>query len=141
MHRSDGQFGSQFQVQYMRQVYEKAKGVVVWLGEETDLTGTAIEAFKWIGQLGNTAGTSEHRKLRASESRGCSKLLTHSWWKRVWIIQEASLSGNVHIQCGGYNFNWTLIENLGKVDHISYEGWYDLAKQISGWHQSRILVD
>jgi hypothetical protein len=129
-----------FQVQYMRQVYEKAKEVVVWLGEETVLTGTAIKTFEWIGQL-NAAGTSKPRKLRASESRGCSQLLTHSWWKRVWIIQEVSLSGNVHIQCGGYNFNWTLIENFGKVAHITYEGWYDLAKQIAGWHQSRILVD
>jgi hypothetical protein len=34
-----------FQVQYMRQVYEKAKEVVVWLGEETVLTGTAIKTF------------------------------------------------------------------------------------------------
>jgi hypothetical protein len=103
-----------FQVQFMRQVYEKAKEVVVWLGEETDLTGAAIDALKWIEPHGNTVRTSEQRKLRASESRGCSQLLTRSWWKRVWIIQEVSLSGNVNVQCGGYNFKWRLLESFGE---------------------------
>jgi hypothetical protein len=129
-----------FQVQYMRQVYEKAKQVVVWLGEEMDLTGTAIETFKWIGQHVNTARTSEDRQLRTPEILGCSQLLVHSWWERVWIIQEVSLSGNVNVQCGGYNFKWTLIENIAKVDDTNYEFWNDLA-DLDGWLQSRILVD
>jgi len=112
-------------------VYEKAKEVVVWLGEETNLTGAAIEALKLLGDHGNGARTSEQRKLSASESRGCSQLLTHPWWKRVWIIQEISLSRNVNVQCGGYNFKWTVIGDFARGSKTNVEGFFDIAMNVT----------
>lgn len=91
----------------MREIYEKAREVIIWLGPESDDSAYAMAAIKSIDQswakrtsppaeeLGLAAPSLDNRALWA-----ISQLLCRPWWRRVWIIQEATCDGTTYLKCG-----------------------------------------
>jgi hypothetical protein len=92
------------QVGCMAEIYSKASGVYIWLGEEDATSKAAIEfiskvhgkhftvderAFKWDGQWWEDYGV-----------KSLSLLLDRSWFRRGWVLQEAAFSTISIIQCG-----------------------------------------
>ncbi|KAH8672724.1 heterokaryon incompatibility protein-domain-containing protein, partial [Tricladium varicosporioides] len=83
------------QVCRMKEIYEKAKEVIIWLGPESDNSGYAMNAISsidrsWAKRTSQpvkerliTAPMLDKRALRA-----INQLLCRPWWRRVWIIQE-----------------------------------------------------
>ncbi|KAF2834008.1 hypothetical protein CC86DRAFT_390058 [Ophiobolus disseminans] len=81
----------------MAQIYNKAEGVFLWLGEEDLTSNAAIELvtdiydqkFQWTGTWWQDFGFT-----------ALSQLLERSWFRRGWVLQEAAFSTNSMIQCG-----------------------------------------
>lgn len=95
------------QVRRMREIYQKASSVIIWLGLEFDDSGYAINAInsidrRWAKRTSQptkerliTAPTLNGRALRA-----INQLLHRPWWHRVWIIQEATCDNITRLKCG-----------------------------------------
>ena len=107
------------QVRMMGSVYDGAKEVIAWLGEEDDDTKIAMELVEswatFMDNLNEIEG-SVRQPIRAAileqvqklvplalDSRAKSALLTLAkkpYWARAWIYQELSLGKNVVNQSG-----------------------------------------
>lgn len=107
------------QVRKMGSVYEGAKEVIAWLGEEDDDTKIAMELVeswatfmdmsnKFEGLEGQPFGATTVERVQklvpmAFDSRANSALLVLAkkpYWTRAWVYQELSLAKHVVIQSG-----------------------------------------
>jgi hypothetical protein len=106
------------QVLLMRDIYQNAGFVIVWLGP------TYMESDRAMGLVKSIS--KRYRKLddgkvqpeflewmintTSSASPDCAweplvALLRRSWWTRLWIIQEVTLPTSVLVYCGSHGVN------------------------------------
>ncbi|KAI8943339.1 hypothetical protein NX059_001356 [Plenodomus lindquistii] len=87
------------QIQFMAEVYAQASCVLVWLGEGDDdgneTTLSVLELLRKIARDGL-----EYFTLKAHVRLKIVKLLHHSWFRRIWILQEVSAARKVCILVG-----------------------------------------
>lgn len=122
------------QVSQMRDIYQAAERVVVWLGEGNENTSRVVswvashtkEGRRDLKHLTQTArvimdgypqidhadeiipGTEEQPfDRRIQLLQGFHDLLSGPWWTRVWVIQEVVVNANVNILCGGVDMKWS----------------------------------
>ncbi|OCK86532.1 HET-domain-containing protein, partial [Cenococcum geophilum 1.58] len=91
------------QVSRMKNIYQQAFNVVIWLGEENEprvgevfYTGRNCEAFMVL-----------------------SKLLYRKWFTRVWVLQELAAASAAGVVCGNASISWSVLE-------IAFEALRDL---------------
>ena len=129
------------QVRLMRQIYEKAQQVVIWLGEEADhsdlgmaLIPKLVEADKKRSDAADQRTISELQRSGSLHTydlpgrfdnawRGFFGILRRPWFRRGWIIQEAILATSVVVHCGhaAVTFNdlmgaWISAGNIGLAE-------------------------
>ena len=102
------------QVGMMTQIYDRASGVWLWLGPAADqsdlamdildevqhypedMKGTTSRSILWIVRILSSPTYAEHRLALCS-------LFSRSYWKRLWIVQEAIIGAcgrSPVLQCG-----------------------------------------
>jgi hypothetical protein len=108
------------QVRMMREIYEKAECVVVWLGEGDETDSLALSLLKTINQpwatfkdaygreipLFTGGNEQQHDALVAAQAPyayfdALAKFLLRPWFGRIWIVQELLCARKVTIWCGG----------------------------------------
>ncbi|CAF9924131.1 MAG: hypothetical protein ALECFALPRED_002687 [Alectoria fallacina] len=93
------------QVSRMKNIYENANLVIVWLGQEADKSHLAFET------LGAMADQSRHLDQSLTPSVNPELLdrehinslicfISRQWWKRVWTVQETVLAPHLLFFCG-----------------------------------------
>ncbi|KAK1759054.1 heterokaryon incompatibility protein-domain-containing protein [Echria macrotheca] len=141
------------QLPKMDTVYRSAKRVIVWLGEGTPDTDQAIFTLKWtlpLYRLGlnlpfcrymakhllarfrtdfqklldHTGSDVAPLKEKGSSLYGLHKLVHHSWFRRIWTLQEISMAKNATVQCGSRTVPWSAFSNM-----LTFEG---------TWMQTRV---
>lgn len=105
-------------VQSMVRIYRRAARVAVWLGTAPD----ADLAVGLILELNHTIqhGGFDERGLfnRFARQRGkprwlaLGKLLEHTYFTRVWMVQETSAQYDVHVMYGGHLLLWETIRRV-----------------------------
>ncbi|PMD62715.1 HET-domain-containing protein [Hyaloscypha bicolor E] len=83
------------QVQLMRQIYDGAARVIIWLGEETDVMRRAfplIDHFTISNQI-----VLQH-------------FFENPWFLRAWVFQEAVCAKSAIVQCGGLQIDFEILE-------------------------------
>jgi ankyrin repeat protein len=126
------------QVQQMGSIYSEAKRVFIWLGEATYDTDYVMyymkklekESFKHasngqeISELVNIWSvvvrdlTPDQRGLLVE---GLQSLLHRSWFKRVWIIQEAANAQVAEVVCGGKSISASIFALMPTLLEITPE--------------------
>ncbi|KNG90091.1 hypothetical protein ANOM_002111 [Aspergillus nomiae NRRL 13137] len=90
------------QIQSMGKIYAGANQVVVWLGDEADKSSDAMDSIR--AKAAGSYGVSEYRNASIDEA-ACSKLCERPWFRRIWVVQEVGLAGNIRILCGSAEIN------------------------------------
>lgn len=85
------------QVSQMRQIYESATRVVIWLGSSPWCLEDAFSRAKQRP----TPIVYNYGTVRA-----VSKLLRRGWWQRVWVVQELVVAREVMVQCDSVSLPW-----------------------------------
>jgi hypothetical protein len=97
------------QVGRMSQIYSKAGGVFVWLGEEDATSKIAIDFSSGIYQPNSKLLEDPGRPPPVSWNdawwrvygfTALSLLLERPWFRRGWVLQEAAFAKNAMMQCG-----------------------------------------
>jgi hypothetical protein len=92
------------QVQEMRQIFQSASGVVVSLGDEVS---DSLMAFKYLNKYPSRVSFNPSNTPWATAAKAeVQALLSHSWWKRVWVIQEIAVVKKIDIWRGPYSVSW-----------------------------------
>ncbi len=101
------------QIRLMREIYQNARNVVVWLGDEDEDT---VTAFHFITQLSENKHLSEltiHTthdlwdvKDRSLTMNSMVEMVNRAWWKRMWTTQEIILAKSPMVVCGFHIIEW-----------------------------------
>jgi hypothetical protein len=96
------------QVRRMSQIYNRASGVFIWLGEEDTTSKIAVELINTIYEQSKKTFAEtrpplfslSHQWWRDYNFIALSLLLERPWFRRGWVLQEAAFSTSSVIQCG-----------------------------------------
>jgi hypothetical protein len=99
------------QVQMMRQIYENAATVSVWLGEAADGSDEAMQILQ-LQPLSTLSTTKSLKAWETHEGRAILSLCKRKYWRRMWIIQELFLAKRVVIHCGTHDLDWQVLVNF-----------------------------
>lgn len=84
------------QVGRMGTIFRKASEVAVWLGPEQQVMEQALRVYE-------AKDLNEETRPDLSVFRD---LLSQSYWKRVWIIQEIAVASHINVYCGDFKIEW-----------------------------------
>ena len=101
------------QVKMMRQIYERARRVVIWLGIQSDESSLAFNFMKFISS-DRRKRSMKSEKLNGStkyvgvqeELEAVRKLCQRPYWQRLWIVQEVIVSQEAELHCGEEHMPW-----------------------------------
>ncbi|KAK7991467.1 hypothetical protein PG988_000261 [Apiospora saccharicola] len=80
----------------MPKIYEKASGVLVWLGNSEE----GADCFRWLEML--SRGPGPLPQVREALQR----LQSLPWFHRLWVVQELIYSTNITMFCGQKTMPW-----------------------------------
>lgn len=120
------------QVKRMRQIYSKAWSPIVWLGLSNDEDDSALELVRTLAttydipDAVSSITTTLRRDPKAygdGSWRALHNLMTRHYWRRAWILQEASLGRNdMPVLCGDQTISWVDVHRafwlINKSDEI-----------------------
>lgn len=122
------------QVGFMKEIYKRAEGVVIWLGESSPLTTSAVSAItvisRWFAsetsvQPDHIIGadglrlTAQHldvlKGFRSKDRLGIptqeayeqvATFFSLPWFRRVWVLQEAFSGSTITARIGTHSLPW-----------------------------------
>ena len=117
------------QVTLLRDTFERAENVIVWLGEDT---GDANEAFEILRSVGSSSTIYTAALVVSERGKALRKLLGRSWFRRIWVVQELICARKATITCGNHTMDWEIFLELAgiikQVDQVQqFEDWSVLA--------------
>ena len=135
------------QVLKMKMIYEKSIQVLVWLGEEADGSGAAMDLIEKMTDADTPdewVPTSLEKPEDLWQWQALGHLFARPYWRRVWIRQEVAVATEVRVLCGKRTTRWTtlimaceiLYQHLVEFDPIVAE----ISPYLSGYHQA-IFID
>lgn len=93
-------------VRRMKHTYKNAHRVVVWLGEQSEDSNSALDFIGLLNEM-NDAKHSKERllgELHQDEYRdrwvAFRQFFLRKWWTRVWTIQEFAIPSKISFWCG-----------------------------------------
>lgn len=104
------------QVLRMREIYQKAKQVVIWLGPASNHSEVAVKFLKWVfdqcprGREAQWFKKFIQENTLVTEWKAMASFLGRAWWNRIWIVQEVVLAKEALILCGTVSMTWTQLE-------------------------------
>ncbi|RFU33663.1 hypothetical protein B7463_g2682, partial [Scytalidium lignicola] len=124
-----------YQVQQMKEVYERAERVLVWIGQDIEnedfkegnwvesglragvngISGTK-HAFGLALKFGMASRSGDRAILEHNYSSeevetwaSLARLLKRSYFRRVWVIQEVAVAKEVKVICGRHRIQWSIL--------------------------------
>ena len=113
------------QVQSMRDIFQLADRVLIWIGEEQDHSAEALELARKLTQLSVTQAQNANIDLvsaglpprEAADWQALEALYLRRLFSRVWCIQEIAVARKATVICGGISAPWDhLIGSLKTLD-------------------------
>lgn len=139
------------QVGVMKDIYEKASQVIIWLGmvSPEERPGFAmLEMFKQ--SIDMNSGYKYHfdrnmedgimPPVQSSAWSGLVQLFQRNWFFRIWVIQEAVKAQKILVVCGSEHVSWDVIVQVSKAcQEIGYLGAYRIENSAAGTHSAAVI--
>ncbi|KAI9666007.1 MAG: hypothetical protein M1821_003942 [Bathelium mastoideum] len=106
------------QIKRMREIYNLADEVIVWLGTETPDNRTAVDFLRHCDQFKSIDDRHEEisdmlaKEENAHILNAVSSFLRQEYWSRVWIIQEIRVATQLRVYFGSDSIRWTTFETV-----------------------------
>lgn len=123
MHQSKDVSERNSQVAIMSEIYESAKEVVVYLGDEYEDSKTAIEYLK-----SHEFAYAPKSNFPQDTKTAVTHLLQRPWFSRIWVLQEVKAAKHSYILCG--NDRMDFFQFTSSICKIF--------KEMTLWNRSRI---
>lgn len=114
------------QVSLMKDIFRRAREVMIWLGEEADNSAIGMQAAQDLANAGrqylkqrdtledlphddplviSTFGPFKQREQWARFD-ALSKIIDRNWFSRTWVVQEVAVAAKITIYCGNSTMAW-----------------------------------
>lgn len=126
------------QVGRMARIYNDAKETIIWLGREDQGQDGVAALIKRMAMATATPKPTSRVGHANFRDPALARLLEHSYWTRIWIIQEIMYSRKIYIKCGQQLATWqAMTEHLARVCRIGNRGQVYLNGQFNDGQISR----
>ena len=119
------------QVECMRQIFQAADQVLVWLADEAE-THDSLDLLLALLPLPPKSSASVSELLGeagAAATRDLARLLSEpGWWKRMWVVQEVTAAKSIEVQVGSHSIPWPLLS--GAILSPQLQEWLQLPPAI-----------
>jgi Heterokaryon incompatibility protein (HET) len=134
-------------VRRMKQIYQNAHNTVVWLGEQSEDSDTALDFIDVLHKMSQASESDEdmsmflrmehhHPKWIALRNFFCRK-----WWTRVWTVQEFVVPTSLSFWCGIRTVSQTTVADaLLVADRCNTTGFKDTNAFHLAWNRRRTLL-
>ncbi|KAK0115596.1 hypothetical protein ONS96_014045 [Cadophora gregata f. sp. sojae] len=121
------------QVRMMREIYERASRVVVWLGPADGTSKTCVEFLRRVALLNFPSRQAEENWLVGFMNEPSNDAVwkalfdftRREYWRRMWIVQEIVTAKKLVVYCGADELEW---EEVLKFMFLVYENPAALSK-------------
>lgn len=121
------------QVRIMGRIFNKAKRVLVWLGEAHNGTDTAMKVATM------TDWSMSNDLQNETTCKSAEAILSRPYWKRTWIVQELVQAKRIIVHYGDCKAAWNEFEPFIRrcFDHSTpeYSQFLTLANKRRAWHK------
>lgn len=135
------------QVPLMGLIYELAEETIIWLGEESFDSNSAMDYINFLHELLPKTPTDQElqKYLRdhpePAKWKAVQNLLLRRWWTRVWTVQEYALAANVSFWCGQKSATRVAVSDaLFVVDRGRASGFDDTDAFYISWNRRRVQL-
>jgi hypothetical protein len=125
----------------MGDIYEQAKEVLIWLGEEADDSSLAFELIRMWGRARHLFGSGDRVSTESEEAETlldnlntrafetqCSlallRLLIRPYLRRIWVLQEVARAQTQTLVCGNDRLDMETLfaanDFWGKIDNPAF---------------------
>jgi hypothetical protein len=123
------------QVKMMKQIYQQAMEVVIWLGKEADNSNVAMDYITNKGLSPLKSKANGYRRMWTDDQgKAILALCERNYWRRIWIVQEVIHARNLTVCCGQKTFPWQALENiyhnLKAIESKGYQRHHNFAAQV-----------
>jgi hypothetical protein len=119
------------QVSMMGAIYTHASCVLAYLGSETESSRNVFESLRTTQRAGNQIPLSVPGSQildEAFQQNLFSDILSRTYWKRTWIIQELLTAREVQVWCGKSMISWDLLAAAVATNNASSDRPWDCYK-------------
>ena len=107
------------QVRLMRDIFHRSQRTLVWLGEESEDSKTAMQLMQALARTSQKParkgkncpawyhGVDNIPPLYSPTWRAFSTLLRRPWFYRAWIVQEVAVCTVAYVMCGNDVISWS----------------------------------
>jgi hypothetical protein len=92
------------QVSIMASIYRNASRVLVWLGEQSAESNTAMQVI--------TRFRDNRNSIRDENKKAIMSLSTRPYWTRLWVVQEICVARQLKIYCGSMSLSWEIFREF-----------------------------
>lgn len=125
------------QIPLMRNIYEEAKRVLIWLGPADNFTRGALKIIpdltKVFQEIDPRTYELDSKNLETFISKGVpppdheiwqaiGRLMGHPWFVRLWTLQEVTLAKNVEVLCGSETLKWDTLSSFARATRVHPNG-------------------
>ena len=133
------------QVSIMKKIFNRAKEVIVWLGEEDAQTRKLCEYAKKMergrSSPKNPQKTYLKRLLNPRQLQDAiQNLLERPWFQRVWVIPEVALARFTVVACGRDRISWDNLVRLIRDVDLPHAVNFDKHTSLLGNPRQRIAI-
>jgi hypothetical protein len=98
------------QVALIRDIFQYASRVCVWLGQEDESSRTAMQFIGKLGQVSDLDSIVRDSSFD-EEWRAVVRLICLPWFSRIWVVQEIAVAQKATIWCGANTIDWTQLDS------------------------------
>jgi hypothetical protein len=118
------------QVLLMREIYQRAARVLIWLGQDEKRRADGVFRFtKFLADVLSKSDidaaeiTAVVQERWSEEAHWFSEALVNAWFRRVWILQEAGLAADALVVWGDAAISWNIWTEVCDFLASCKEGW------------------
>lgn len=135
------------QVMKMKMIYERSIQALVWLGEEADDSGAAMDLIEKMTDADTPDDWVPASLMRAEDLwqwQALAHIFARPYWRRVWIRQEVAVATEVYVLCGNRTNKWPTLVMACEILSQNQGEFHSIVAKIStyssGYHQA-IFID
>jgi hypothetical protein len=104
------------QVPMMGKIYQSARSVVIWLGDEADDSDLALSFIPQVTDRSQLDRIFHIPDKRSTDKwYALFKMMNRPWFSRRWVVQEFAFAKKAKIYCGNGSVDWPLFANAATL--------------------------
>ena len=130
------------QVSIMKNIFNQAKEVIVWLGEEDNNARKLFDYAKKMDNVRDSRKKSALKKILSPRQLqdAIQRLLLRPWFQRVWVIPEVALARFTVVACGPERISWDNLVRLIRDVELPKLTSFDKQVDLLGNPRQRIAI-